>query len=58
VPARPVHESGWPAFALVSTLLVAIWAFSGAGHFWPGWVIASWALALALGTAPRVARWR
>ena len=58
VPARRVDESGWPAFALVNALLVAIWAFTGAGYFWPGWVIASWGLALVLCTAPHVVRWR
>ena len=44
-PARPVRQtaggdSGWPAFIAVNVLLVAIWAFSGAGYFWPAWVIA------------------
>jgi hypothetical protein len=62
---RPVARAGaagaddaWVAFALVNALLVAIWAFTGAGYFWPGWVIASWGLALVLEGAPRRLRLR
>jgi hypothetical protein len=54
---RPVARAGideaWSAFVLVNALLVVIWAFTGAGYFWPGWVIASWGLALVLDGAPR-----
>ena len=55
--ARPArgHESGWPAFVAVNVLLVAIWAFTGAGYFWPAWVIAWWGFALVMkpARAPR-----
>jgi hypothetical protein len=33
--------------ALVSSQVV-IWAATGAGYFWPGWVLAGWGLLLAL----------
>lgn len=36
------------AYCAVNTLLVAIWAASGAGYFWPIWPIAGWGIALAL----------
>ena len=49
-------EGGWAAFAVVNVILVAIWAFTGADYFWPGWVLASWALALVLRTGPRFLR--
>jgi hypothetical protein len=29
-------------FAFTSLLLVAIWAFSGMGYFWPAWPILGW----------------
>src|SRR5215211_1619887 len=39
------HE--WGAFARVGVLLIAIWAVSGAGYFWPAWVMVWWGFALA-----------
>ncbi len=35
-------------YCMVNSLLVVIWAGSGAGYFWPVWVIAGWGIALAL----------
>jgi hypothetical protein len=35
------------AYVLVNALLISIWAFSGAGYFWPIWVIAGWGIGLA-----------
>jgi hypothetical protein len=35
------------AYVLVNALLVAIWAFSGGGYFWPIWSIAGWGVGLA-----------
>ncbi|MFW2381205.1 MAG: 2TM domain-containing protein [Acidimicrobiales bacterium] len=35
-------------YCAVNTLLVVIWAASGAGYFWPIWAIAGWGIALAL----------
>ena len=35
------------AYVLVNTLLVAIWAFSGGGYFWPVWAMAGWGIGLA-----------
>ena len=48
-PARPRHRV--PArlrpFVTVSLLLIAIWAVTGAGYFWPIWPIMGWGLAMA-----------
>jgi hypothetical protein len=33
-----------PAFVATSLLLVAIWALTGAGYFWPIWPILGWGL--------------
>ena len=34
-------------YCAVNTLLVVIWASSGASYFWPIWVIAGWGFGLA-----------
>lgn len=35
-------------FVVVNTMLVIIWAVTGAGYFWPIWPIGGWAIGLAL----------
>lgn len=37
------------AYVVVNAVLIAIWYFaSGHGYFWPGWVLLSWDIVLAL----------
>jgi 2TM domain len=36
------------AYAVINAFLVVVWALSGAGYFWPGWVLAGWGIALIL----------
>ncbi len=43
------------AFVLVNLILVAIWAASGAGYFWPVWPLLGWGIGLVkhwMRTAP------
>jgi len=35
------------AYALSCAVLVAVWALTGAGYFWPAWVIGVWGFAVA-----------
>jgi hypothetical protein len=56
--ARTVRDPDWRAFAAVNALLVAIWAVSGAGYFWPAWVMVWWAFALMMKSAPGLLRLR
>jgi uncharacterized protein DUF1707 len=55
-PARRYAGQEWGMFARVSVLLIAIWAVSGAGYFWPAWVMVWWGFALAMRTGPRLLR--
>ena len=36
------------AFLVVNAALVAIWAATGAGYFWPAWVLGLWGIGLVL----------
>lgn len=68
LPARPRSDASrrrqprvgheWAAFLKVSFVLIAIWALSGAGYFWPAWVLVCWAVPLALRSGPRLLRLR
>ena len=35
------------AYVIVNVGLVIVWAATGAGYFWPGWVIGGWGIGLA-----------
>jgi hypothetical protein len=35
-------------FAVVNAAIVAIWALTGGGYFWPAWVIGLWGVGLIL----------
>ena len=35
-------------FLVIGVFLVVIWAVTGAGYFWPGWVLAAFAVVLFL----------
>ena len=46
--ARRDFVSHLVAYVVVNAFLVAIWAFTGAGYFWPIWVICGWGIGLIL----------
>jgi hypothetical protein len=54
----PRHAHDWAPFLQVSVLLIAIWAVSGAGYFWPAWVMVWWGFALVMKSGPRLLRLR
>jgi 2TM domain len=35
------------SYVLVNLLLIGIWAATGAGYFWPIWVLLGWGIGLA-----------
>jgi protein-S-isoprenylcysteine O-methyltransferase Ste14 len=36
------------AYVVINLFLIGVWAFTGAGYFWPGWVLAGWGVLLLL----------
>ena len=48
VQAKRDFGSHVVAYLVVNAFLVGIWAFTGAGYFWPAWVIGGWGVGLTL----------
>ena len=46
--ARRDFGSHVVAYVVVNAFLIALWAVTGAGYFWPAWVLAAWGIGLAL----------
>ena len=36
------------SYVLINAMLVGIWAITGAGYFWPAWVMLGWGVGIAL----------
>jgi fatty acid desaturase len=41
-------RAGLVAYVVVNAFLVVIWLLTGRGYFWPGWVLAAWAVGILL----------
>lgn len=39
------------AYVVINAALVVAWALTGAGYFWPGWVLGFWGVFLLLDVA-------
>jgi len=48
VKAKRDFKNHLAVYLIVNIMLVGIWAFSGAGYFWPIWVLLGWGIGLAL----------
>jgi 2TM domain len=48
VERKQKFRSDVVAYVCINAFLVSIWAFSGHGYFWPGWVLGGWAVGLLL----------
>ncbi len=40
--------SAMVAYVVVNAFLIGIWATSGRGDFWPGWVLGGWGVGMVL----------
>lgn len=47
VKAKRDFRNHLAVYVVVNSLLVVIWALSGAGYFWPIWAIVGWGIGLA-----------
>ena len=48
VEERRDFSSHLVAYVVINAFLIAIWAFTGFGYFWPVWVLAGWGVGLVL----------
>ncbi len=48
VEARRKLVSDLVSYIVVNAFLIGVWAITGAGYFWPGWVLAGWGMGLVL----------
>jgi hypothetical protein len=46
--AKRVFVQDLVAYAIVNAFLIGVWAVTGAGYFWPIWVLLGWGIALAM----------
>jgi hypothetical protein len=46
--ARREFGSHFVAYVVINAFLIMAWAVTGAGYFWPVWVLAGWGAGLAL----------
>ncbi len=46
--ARRDFGSHVVAYLVINGFLIGIWAFTGAGYFWPAWVLGPWGAGLVL----------
>jgi hypothetical protein len=42
-------QGGFVAYVVVNAFLVVVWALTGAGYFWPAWIMAGWGVGMLLG---------
>ena len=48
IEARRGFASHVVTYLVINGFLLFLWAFTTAGYFWPGWVMAGWGVALLL----------
>ncbi|HEY2813312.1 MAG TPA: 2TM domain-containing protein [Acidimicrobiales bacterium] len=48
VALRRAFRTHLVVYVVINAFLIGVWALSGAGYFWPVWVLAGWGIGLAL----------
>ncbi len=42
-------QGGFVAYVVINAFLVGVWAVTGGGYFWPGWILGGWGIGMVLG---------
>jgi hypothetical protein len=42
-------QGGMVAYVVVNSFLILVWAMTGAGYFWPAWILGGWGIGMLLG---------
>lgn len=45
---RQEFQQNLVAYVVINAFLVGIWAVTGAGYFWPAWVLGGWGIGLIM----------
>jgi 2TM domain-containing protein len=48
IQARRDLFSHFISFLVVNAAFIGVWAVTGGGYFWPGWILACWGAGLVL----------
>jgi len=46
--AKRAFKASLLAYVVINAFMVGVWAISGAGYFWPIWVMLGWGVGLAI----------
>lgn len=46
--ARREFQAHLVVYVVVNAFLVLVWWWTGAGYFWPGWVMAGWGIGIVI----------
>ena len=50
IKARRDYYRHLAVYLLVNAILIAVWATSGRGYFWPAWIFGPWAIGVIFHT--------
>ena len=42
-------QGAFVGYVVVNAFLVAVWALTGGGYFWPAWILGAWGIGMVLG---------
>jgi uncharacterized membrane protein YecN with MAPEG domain len=45
---RQEFQQNLAAYVVINAFLVGVWAITGAGYFWPAWVLGGWGIGLVM----------
>ncbi|GAA1990215.1 2TM domain-containing protein [Catenulispora subtropica] len=48
VEKKRKYRADLVAYVVINAFLIVVWAITGRGYFWPGWVLGAWGVFLLL----------